>query len=169
MYHYYALNDKYDGSRYKTIDNSTQDERDSLSLYTGSSYKAFRRCLNGNPYEGEMSKYKSDIENITKMIDKNRLTDNIVLVRRLEFKGTNNLNKWLSLEEGDIIVDKSFTSFSLIHQTFFGNDFSITLLAKKGDPVMNALNSGELEYIVQRGTKFKVLEKGLNSVVVTIV
>lgn len=169
MYHHYALNDKYDGSRNKTIDNSTQDERDSLSLYTGSSYKAFRRCLNGNPYEGEMSKYKSDIENITKMIDKNRLTDNIVLVRRLEFKGTNNLNKWLSLEEGDIIVDKSFTSFSLIHQTFFGNDFSITLLAKKGDPVMNALNSGELEYIVQRGTKFKVLEKGLNSVVVTIV
>ena len=147
----------------------TDEEFKSLKKYTGPKYPSFRRCLEKVPYEGEKEEYEPHIKNIANMIDKNRIKEDIVLTRRMAYKSLNSLNKWLDLREGDVITDNSFVSFSLKHKSFFGNDFSITLLAKKNDPIMNAHNAGELEFLVQKGTKFKVLKKGLNSIVVEIV
>lgn len=148
--------------------NFTDKEMDSINIYTGSDYPSFRRYLEGKPKEGDEF-CKTHIENIVKAIDKNRIKEDIVLTRRMSFKSVNSLNKWLNLKEGDIITDNSFTSFSLKHLSFFGDDFSITLLAKKNDPIMNVHNVNEFEFLVQKGTKFKVLKKGLNSIVVEIV
>lgn len=148
--------------------NFTDKEMASINIYTGSDYPSFRRYLEGKPKEGDEF-CKTHIENIVKAIDKNRIKEDIVLTRRMSFKSVNSLNKWLNLKEGDIITDNSFTSFSLKHLSFFGDDFSITLLAKKNDPIMNVHNVNEFEFLVQKGTKFKVLKKGLNSIVVEIV
>lgn len=149
----------------------TDKELESLERYTGSDYPSFRRCLEKVPHEGEKEEYEPHIKNIANMIDKNRIKEDIVLTRRMAYKknNLNSLNKWLNLREGDVITDNSFVSFSLEHQSSFGNDFSITLLAKKNDPIMNAHNVNELEFLVQKGTEFKVLKKGLNSIIVEIV
>lgn len=156
---------------YKKMKQSdfTDKEFKSLKRYTGSEYPSFRRCLEKIPHKGEKEEYEPHIKNIANMIDRNRIKEDIVLTRRMAYKSLNSLNKWLNLREGDTITDNSFTSFSLRHQSYFGNDFSITLLAKKNDPIMNVHNEGELEFLVQKGTKFKVLKKGLNSIVVEIV
>lgn len=107
---------------------------------------------------------------IAEAIDKNPCKENLVLYRRLEARDMNSLNELLNAEVGSIIEDKSFGSFSLKQLSAFGSDFQITLLAKKGDNVANINNTiGEYEYLTQRASKFKVLAKGLNSIVVEMV
>lgn len=81
----------------------------------------------------------------------------------------NNLNQWLEANVGDVIEDKSFTSFSLDQISSFGNDIQITLLAKKGDKISNINNDFEYEYLVQKNSKYKVIAKGTNSIVVELV
>lgn len=75
------------------------------------------------------------------------------------------------MNKGDVFVDESFSSFSLQEQAGFGNHMQITLLAKKGQQV-NAIRGAypeEMEFLVQRNTKFRVLEVGLRSIAVEIV
>ena len=55
------------------------------------------------------------------------------------------------------------------HEDFFGSDLQITLLAKKGDSIMNVDNIRESEYLVQAESKYKVLARGTNSIVVEII
>ena len=109
-------------------------------------------------------------QSIAEAIDKNPCKENLVLYRRLELREINSLNELLNAEVGSVIEDKSFSSFSLKQLNEFGSDFQITLLAKKGDKVTNINNTiDEYEYLTQRFSKFKVLAKGLNSIVVEMV
>lgn len=145
----------------------TKSQSDALRRYMGIEYEAIRDYNYG---KGGGKNAPLITQAIADAIDKNPCKENIVLYRRLETRDLNGLNELLNAEVGSVIEDKSFSSFSLKQLSSFGNDFQITLLAKKGDKVANINNTiDEYEYLTQRNSEFKVLAKGLNSIVVEMV
>lgn len=151
------------GKKLKVTDTQSK----ALERYMGTDYEAIRDYNYG---KGGGKNVPLMAKEIVEAIDKNPCKENLVLYRRLELREMNSLNELLNAEVGSIIEDKSFGSFSLKQLNEFGNDFQITLLAKKGDDVANINNTiGEYEYLTQRASKFKVLAKGLNSIVVEMV
>lgn len=153
----------------------TDDQRKAIENYTGSGYMAIRDILTESPKSKVFSEEKTEstktrIGLIKEAIEQNPLKRNMVLNRRLEIRGNgDNLSTWLNAKVGQVIEDKSFVSFGMKHETDFGSDLHLTLLAKKGDPVMNVDNIVESEYLAQAGLKYKVLARGTNSIVVEIV
>jgi hypothetical protein len=153
----------------------TDDQRKAIKNYTGSGYMAIRDILTESPKskvfsEEKIESAKTRIGLIKEAIEQNPLKRNMVLNRRLEIRGNgDNLSTWLNAKVGQVIEDKSFVSFGMKHETDFGSDLHLTLLAKKGDPVMNVDNIVESEYLAQAGLKYKVLARGTNSIVVEIV
>lgn len=153
----------------------TDDQRKAIKNYTGSGYMAIRDILTESPKSKVFSEEKTEstktrIGLIKEAIEQNPLKRNMVLNRRLEIRGNgDNLSTWLNAKVGQVIEDKSFVSFGMKHETDFGSDLHLTLLAKKGDPVINVDNIVESEYLAQAGLKYKVLARGTNSIVVEIV
>lgn len=153
----------------------TDDQRKAIKNYTGSGYMAIRDILTESPKskvfsEEKIESTKTRIGLIKEAIEQNPLKRNMVLNRRLEIRGNgDNLSTWLNAKVGQVIEDKSFVSFGMKHEIDFGSDLHLTLLAKKGDPVMNVDNIVESEYLAQAGLKYKVLARGTNSIVVEIV
>lgn len=159
----------------ETFLKCTKDQRKAIYSYTGSGYMAMRDILTESPKVKSFSKEKKEliktkIDLIKEALEQNPLKRNMVLNRRLEISETgNNLSTWLNAKVGQVIEDKSFASFGMQHEEYFGSDLQITLLAKKGDSIMNVDNIGESEYLVQAGSKYKVLARGTNSIVVEII
>lgn len=159
----------------ETLTKWTDDQRKAIMNYTGSGYKAIRDILTESPKskvfsEEKIESTKTRIDLIKKAIKQNPLRQNMVLNRRLEIRGNgDNLSAWLNAKVGQVIEDKSFVSFGMNHEIYFGSDLHLTLLAKKGDPIMNVNNIDESEYLAQAGLKYKVLARGTNSIVVEIV
>lgn len=159
----------------ETLTKWTDDQRKAIMNYTGSGYKAIRDILTESPKskvfsEEKIESTKARIDLIKKAIKQNPLRQNMVLNRRLEIRGNgDNLSAWLNAKVGQVIEDKSFVSFGMNHEIYFGSDLHLTLLAKKGDPIMNVNNIDESEYLAQAGLKYKVLARGTNSIVVEIV
>lgn len=153
----------------------TDDQRKAIKNYTDSGYMAIRDILTESPKskvfsEEKIESTKTRIGLIKEAIEQNPLKRNMVLNRRLEIRGNgDNLSTWLNAKVGQVIEDKSFVSFGMKHETDFGSDLHLTLLAKKGDPIMNVDNIYESEYLAQAGLKYKVLARGTNSIVVEIV
>lgn len=151
------------GKKLKVTDTQSK----ALKRYMGTDYEAIRDYNYG---KGGGAGVALIAQSIAEAIDKNPCKENLVLYRRLELREINSLNELLNAEVGSVIEDKSFSSFSLKQLNEFGSDFQITLLAKKGDKVANINNTvAEYEYLTQRFSKFKVLAKGLNSIVVEMV
>ena len=145
----------------------TKTQSEALKRYMGTDYEVIRDYNYG---KGGGKNTPLIAQAIAEVIDKNPCKENLVLYRRLEARKINSLNELLNVKVGSIIEDKSFGSFSLKQLNEFGSDFQITLLAKKGDKVANINNViNEYEYLTQRLSKFKVLAKGLNSIVVEMV
>nr|DAJ68373.1 MAG TPA: VIP2 [Caudoviricetes sp.] len=183
-----VLYSEWNGVKYKHFTGHILEDQENMKNYykeqgkklkvTDTQSKALRRYM-ANDYEiirdynygkGGGSNVSLMAQAIASAIDKNPCKENLVLYRRLELREINSLNELLNAEVGSIIEDKSFGSFSLKQMSVFGSDFQITLLAKKGDKVANINNTiGEYEYLTQRLSKFKVLAKGLNSIVVEMV
>ena len=183
-----VLYSEWNGVKYKHFTGHTfEDEGEMIDYYekqgkklkvTKTQYKALKRYM-GTDYEairdynygkGGGTGIALMAQLIAEAIDKNPCKENLVLYRRLEARDMNSLNELLNAEVGSVIEDKSFSSFSLKQLSSFGSDFQITLLAKKGDKVANINNTvDEYEYLTQRFSKFKVLAKGLNSIVVEMV
>lgn len=183
-----VLYSEWNGMKYKHFTGNTFEDKSEMENYyeeqgkklkvTDTQSKALKRYM-GTDYEAirDYNYGKGGGKNaplmakaIAEAIDKNPCKENLVLYRRLEARDMNSLNELLNAEVGSIIEDKSFGSFSLKQLSEFGSDFQITLLAKKGDNVANINNTiGEYEYLTQRASKFKVLAKGLNSIVVEMV
>lgn len=175
------LYSEYDGREYRHFDEkieaslfykadvnkSNKVEKRALKYYSMIGYEAIRAFNIGeinNAGTGQISSI------ISSYIDKHPIEDNLVLNRRMEISSNiNGLNQWIGAEIGDIVEEKSFDSFSLSQLSQFGNDLQITLLAKKGDKVSNIDNSFEQEYLVQKNSKYKVIAKGTNSIVVELV
>lgn len=113
---------------------------------------------------------KQSIDILSEYIDKHRIDKNQCLYRclRMDFMNVDKMKAFYEAQPGDIIVDDSFSSFSVHALQGFGSDMQITLLAKKGDPAANIGNKYEYEYLLQKGTKLRVVAKGLNSMVVQV-
>lgn len=155
---------------YKADRNRTNEtEKKALDFYKGEGYVGIREFNLGKSENSQFSQMSSIISSF---IDKNPLEDNLVLNRRMDvniISDINALNQWIGANVGDVIEDKSFTSFSLRQFTNFGDDLQVTLLAKKGDKISNINNPYETEYLAQKNSKYKVIAKGTNSIVVEIV
>ena len=183
-----VLYSEWNGVKYKHFTGHTFEDEDEMIDYyekqgkklkvTDTQSKALERYMNidyeairdYNYGKGGGAGVALMAQSIAEAIDKNPCKENLVLYRRLELREINSLNELLNAEVGSVIEDKSFSSFSLKQLNEFGSDFQITLLAKKGDKVTNINNTiDEYEYLTQRFSKFKVLAKGLNSIVVEMV
>lgn len=155
---------------YKADRNRTNEtEKKALYFYKGEGYVGIREFNLGKSENSQFSQMSSIISSF---IDKNPLEDNLVLNRRMDvntISDINALNQWIGANVGDVIEDKSFTSFSLRQLANFGDDLQVTLLAKKGDKISNINNPYETEYLAQKNSKYKVIAKGTNSIVVEIV
>lgn len=155
---------------YKADRNRTNEtEKKALDFYKGEGYVGIREFNFGKSENSQFSQMSSIISSF---IDKNPLEDNLVLNRRMDvntISDINALNQWIGANVGDVIEDKSFTSFSLRQLANFGDDLQVTLLAKKGDKISNINNPYETEYLAQKNSKYKVIAKGTNSIVVEIV
>lgn len=155
---------------YKADRNRTNEtEKKALDFYKGEGYVGIREFNLGKSENSQFSQMSSIISSF---IDKNPLEDNLVLNRRMDVNtifDINALNQWIGANVGDVIEDKSFTSFSLRQLANFGDDLQVTLLAKKGDKISNINNPYETEYLAQKNSKYKVIAKGTNSIVVEIV
>ena len=155
---------------YKADRNRTNEtEKKALDFYKGEGYVRIREFNLGKSENSQFSQMSSIISSF---IDKNPLEDNLVLNRRMDvntISDINALNQWIGVNVGDVIEDKSFTSFSLRQLANFGDDLQVTLLAKKGDKISNINNPYETEYLAQKNSKYKVIAKGTNSIVVEIV
>lgn len=155
---------------YKADRNRTNEtEKKALDFYKGEDYVGIREFNLGKSENSQFSQMSSIISSF---IDKNPLEDNLVLNRRMDvntISDINALNQWIGANVGDVIEDKSFTSFSLRQLANFGDDLQVTLLAKKGDKISNINNPYETEYLAQKNSKYKVIAKGTNSIVVEIV
>jgi len=129
----------------------------SLTFYTGDGYMYIRDYLtSGKINEKERSELllKKDINNLSRLIKNNKITKDLALYRMVNTDS----DFFTKLREGDVYSDASFSSSSLLKQEEFG-DFTIKILAKKGSNVANANNDGELEYLIDKGSKFRVIEK----------
>lgn len=100
---------------------------------------------------------------LSKFISNNKIERNLSLNRRINADNT----FFKELKEGDIYTDKSFSSTSLKELKQFG-DFNIKILAKKGSNVANIQNNNELEYLIDKGSKFRVIEKHKNGKGITV-
>lgn len=149
-----------------------------LEYYVGNGFIEIRDFLTneeefidsyGNIGEETKNKIKErvnrKVDSISKFISDNKLKKDLVLYRMVEDRRKNPF--FTKLNEGDIYEDKSFSSTSLIKQKHFG-DFTIKILAKKGSNVANVDNPGELEYLVDRGSKFRVIEKRKDGLGITV-
>lgn len=167
---YKHFDNDYDKKKFYYDKKSTPNliEQKALEYYIDTGYDSVRAVNIGKEKNATVEEISSTISSF---IDKNPVKDNIVLNRRMsvDSDNINNLNQWLGANVGDIIEDKSFTSFSLDQISSFGNDIQITLLAKKGDKISNINNDFEYEYLVQKNSKYKVIAKGTNSIVVELV
>jgi len=151
----------------------TKAEKDAMEDYSGAYFESVRSFnIDGTVpsyHEKEKDAIRHTSELIKSFIDRNRLKENVILSRRLNFKEGEE-NPFLNLKPGDTFTDPSFGSYSLRQLSSFGH-FQITLLAKKGQAI-SAIKSnwlGEQELLAQKGLKFKVLETGYKSIAVEIV
>lgn len=167
----------------------TKKEKKSLELYAGNSF--YRFLTEYMIREGDISKMDEDavsrgeskygsvakaekvaketIKDLNKYIDKNPIQENMVLSRRVNPLHNEEIFQQMALmKKGDVGTLKSVQSFAYTQKDMFGN-FQITLLAKKGDPIANAQNEWEHEFISKQNTKFRVLETGFNSMVIEFI
>ena len=144
------------------------DQIKSLNFYTGSGHKDIREYIVDREIKriGESPEtIKKDIDNISSFIEKNRIDDDLSLHRRVYTSKSGDF--FTKLNVGDIYEDKSFSSSSFKKFYQFG-DFNINILCKKGSKVANANNVGELEFIIDKGSKFRVLEKDSQGIIVEL-
>lgn len=150
----------------KIKEKSTEDQIEAIDYYVDGGNYAIRKQLDGRLNNEKVERY---INTLTDYIDnpENRISKNTPLYRCIPYNSVS--KEILSLNVGDGFEDKSFSSFSTQRVTDFGQGVQITLLAKKGQKIANLLNDYQNEYLVQKGSKFKIISKGYRSVVVELV
>lgn len=150
---------KKDRERCREYLSKNESEKDALQHYMGVGFKNIRDILSGVGLDKDLdredlrNKYNERIKNISNFINNNKIEHNLSLNRRV-LTGNTFFNE---LKEGDIYEDKSFSSTSLFQRSEFG-DFNIKILAKKGSKVANVDNYGEHEYLIDKNSKFRVID-----------
>jgi hypothetical protein len=149
----------------------------SLDLYVEEGFEDIRKFLStgeveekklslskGNDFHITKGSLKIAIEKLSKFIDDNKIDKSLCLNRRIKLEKAPFFGK---LKEGEIYEDASFSSCSLKEEPIFG-EFNIEILVKKDSPVANAGNGSELEYIIDKGSKFRVLKKSDTGMIVEL-
>lgn len=141
------------------------------AINTGSQFDSDQ--LKGEKINVILDKINDEIKasKIANMIEKSSLSENLILTRYLSLNYLNKESQDLIFaKEGDVYEDLRFTAFGLSNDNELPitGDFKITLLAKKGQKVLNIGNEHEVEYLCQRGSKFRVLKTGFSSIVVEL-
>lgn len=146
--------------------DQNKEIRSSTSFYKGNGFKDIREFITFGEVkrQGETKEsIQKDIDNLSKFIDDNKIDKDLCLYRNVMIGGT----FFTKLKEGDIYEDKSFSSTALTPQDIFG-DFEIKILAKKDSKVSNLDNDKEQEYLVDKDSKFRVIEKKDNGIIVEL-
>lgn len=174
------LYSEYNGVKYQqlTVDDYSKESqkieksvpkniRTSIEEYTQVAYHDVRKyCMGENVSDKEGVARR--VEDLSGYIENNRVNKNTLMYRCLKNRD-GNINNLLNLKPGMIFEDESFSSYSTEKLRGFGSDLQITLLAKKGNNVVNLLNTSESEFLVQRKSRYRVITTGFNSMVVEMV
>ena len=144
--------------------NFTEEEYSSLNFYIDEGFEEIRDFIASGETFDDYDDIEGEISNISSFISKNKIKENLSLNRRVEGEG---LGFFKGLKEGDVYEDASFSSTSLKELPIFG-DFNIEILAKAGSPVANIHNKWELEYLIDKGSKFRVLKKSETGMIVEL-
>lgn len=157
--------DEYSDTGFYLSESENKEIDNALSDYIGDGFVSMRNYLvsgsTGTKVVDEECERDSSL--LTKFISDNKISKDTVLNRRV-MTGNTFFN---SLGVGDIYEDKSFSSTSLQELDQFG-DFNIKILAKRGSLVANACNKKEFEYIIDKGSKFRVIEKRKDGLGITV-
>jgi hypothetical protein len=170
---YFSVTEKFykeENNRISKYLESKKEVKSDLDHYKGIGYNTFRQLLSDkNKFVKEntpsvVKAYEESSREISQFIQSNKISQNLVLNRRIKTRYTDFFNK---LNVGDVYEDKSFSSTSLIELNHFG-DFELKILAKRGTSVACADNKEEYEYIIDKNSQFRVLEKGNKSLTVEL-
>lgn len=146
--------------------SENKDQGGAVDYYVGEGYSDIREYLSdGSGSKKESKDIDQKIDNLSKFISNNKIKENLSLNRRVKGDGA---KFFKSLGVGDVYEDSSFSSTSLKEIGIFG-DFNIEILAKKGSNVANADNSGEFEYLIDKGAQFKVIDKDDKGIIVELI
>jgi ADP-ribose pyrophosphatase YjhB (NUDIX family) len=167
----YTLRQEYEKES-ESVKNYLEKNKEiaqSLKQYIGQGYQDIRSLLSdGDKFRkeempGTVKAYESAIKEISKFINDNKIEEDISLNRRVYGQS----DFFQKLKKGDVYEDKSFSSTSLKELSNFGS-FNIKILAKKGSNVASVNNPGEYEYLIDKGVKFRVLERGHSQMIVEL-
>lgn len=134
---------------------------ESVKIYAGEGYKDIREHLSSGKKDKELD---SIVDDLSQLINDNKIQENMILNRRVKGDG---VKFFKSLKKGDIYEDQSFSSTSLRELGQFG-EFNIAILAKKDSNVCNLNNFGEVEYLIDKGSRFRLLDKNENGIIVEL-
>jgi len=145
----------------------------SILEYTNDAFEEVRQVNSGNKLKDFVFS-KEEIneisDNLSKFISDNKIKENLSLNRRVSLVGEQNKTAkdfFSKLKKGDVYEDASFSSTSILEMSHFG-DFNIEILAKKGSSVAPIDNKSELEYLIDKGSKFRVLDTTETGMVVEL-
>lgn len=102
---------------------------------------------------------------LSKYIGENKVKENIKLYRGIQGSGKSFFS---SFNVGDEFEDPSFSSTSLLKLNRFSDDMFLEISVKANSNVANLNNDGEFEYLIDKGSKFRVIEKTKNNIKVEL-
>jgi len=148
------------------------EEMEAVGRYKGTGYIDLNALLRGQSMGSQTwgdpvfweKRYRKDAKILGKLIDKASLDKDVILYRGAS-------GKWVkALQKGVEFSDKGFTSTSLRESTAFGmasgeNAVVIEIRATKGTKGIyldfgKGTNLGEAEFLLQKGSKFKIVGEG---------
>lgn len=162
---------KKDQKKVEKYLNKEEDIETSLDIYEKEGYTDIRSYLSnpekyieeeGEPLVADLNQLSNDV---SKFIQDNKIDKAVVLNRNVKGPG---LEFFKNLKKGDVYEDKSFSSTSLTPLSIFG-DFNISILADKGANVANANNKAEFEYLIDKNSKFEVIDSSENGIIVKLI
>lgn len=175
----------------------TKEERVMLTKYT-QTFSYLNEPLRNIPYFGDAQKkleFEKDMPLLTKALNKHKLDRDIVVRRGTKDYGIPELNKKLSdIKEGDEFVDGAFMSTAIEKDSGFRNmDYNLIIVYPKGSTGIYAepfsrytgnnfdykgkiwdgkeysTLGSEMEWVGQRGSKFKVVRKSGSNIYLQVI
>ena len=174
------------GTAEKVWNTLTDEEKRIATKYT-QTYSYLNEPLRGLPYLGSMpvQDYKKDLPILTSVLSKFKIPHNMVVRRGTKDFPIKELGHNLAnLQKGEIFTDKGFLSTAIEINSGFHYDYNLIIFVPKGargfyaEPFSHYTDSnkytyqsviwngkdkeyfgGEMEWIGQRGSQFKVVKK----------
>jgi hypothetical protein len=145
-------------------DMSDFDDYKTIADYKFRGYEGMNAGLRGGDKK-KLKEYSKQIDTLSKYIDKNKITDDLVLHRKVR------VNFFKDLKPGDVINDTGFSSASLKKdfdkKGFFGNN-TIEIRCPKGSKVASLNESNLLEFCIDKNAKYRVIENKGNGIIIEL-